>query len=84
MKPCQHFETLLTEKLFGELDALQEQQLNTHLAGCEACRAALAALQNVLQAVGKPARPHMPEHFWEGYWDRLRARMEKEEQPRAS
>ncbi len=84
MKPCQHFETLLTEKLFGELDALQEQQLNMHLAECDACRATLAELQSVLQTVGKPARPQMPEHFWEGYWDRLRARMEKEEQQSAS
>ncbi len=78
MKPCQHIEALLTEKLFGELGAPQEQQLNAHLSECAACRATLAELQNVLQAVGKPARPQMPEHFWEGYWDRLRTRMEKE------
>lgn len=84
MKSCQHFETLLTEKLFGELEAQSEQQLNTHLAECAACRATLAELQHVLHALGKPAPPQMPEHFWSGYWDRLRDRMATEMQPRDS
>lgn len=84
MKTCQQYENLLTEKLFGELEAHRAHELEQHLAECAACRATLAELQSVLQAVGKPARPHMPEHFWEGYWDRLRVRMEREPQAGAT
>lgn len=84
MKPCHHFEALLTEKLFGEIAAAREQELSAHLQGCAACRATLVELQNVLQAAGKPAQPELPEHFWAGYWDRLRVRMEREEQPQNS
>lgn len=84
MKSCQHYEALLTEKLFGEIAAAQAQELNAHLQTCAVCRATLADLQNVLQAMGKPAVPQMPEHFWAGYWDRLRERMASEAQPQGS
>jgi hypothetical protein len=84
MKPCTQFETLLTEKLFGELDASREHELNEHLQSCAACRATLAELQHVIQALGKPAPPQMPEHFWTGYWDRLRERMASESRPQSS
>ncbi len=84
MKPCHHYESLLTEKLFGEIAAEHEQELQAHLQTCAACRAALVELQSVLHALGKPAAPQMPEHFWTGYWDRLRERMAHEAPPQNS
>ena len=84
MKPCQPFETLLTEKLFGEIAPAHEQELDTHLQSCAACRATLGELQNILYKIGKPAPPQMSEHFWAGYWDRLRERMATEAQPQDS
>lgn len=84
MKPCQHYEALLTEKLFGEIAEAQALELEAHLRTCAACRAMLAELQNVLQTMGKPALPTLPEHFWAGYWDRLRERMANAEQAPSS
>jgi hypothetical protein len=77
--PCKKYESSIAAKIFGELNAADEQKLQTHLADCAACCAALAEMQQALNAVGAPIRPEMPEHFWEGYWHRLVARMEKDE-----
>ncbi len=77
--PCKKYEPWLAAKVFGDLRAADEQKLQAHLADCAKCRAALAKMQQVLSAMGAPIRPEMPEHFWEGYWHRLVARMEKDE-----
>ncbi len=78
--PCRKYEPWLAAKVFGDLDAADEQKLQAHLADCAKCRAALVEMQQALDTLGAPQRPEMPEHFWEGYWYRLVQRMEKEEQ----
>jgi hypothetical protein len=78
-KPCKKYESLLTAKVFGDLNAADEQKLQTHLATCVQCRHFLVEMENVLSNLGAPARPEMPEHFWEGYWHRLAQRLEKNE-----
>ncbi|MCI0695573.1 zf-HC2 domain-containing protein [candidate division KSB1 bacterium] len=77
--PCKKYEPWLVTKVFDELSAADEQKLQAHLADCAKCRAALGEMQQVLSAMGAPIRPEMPAHFWEGYWHRLVARMEKDE-----
>jgi len=77
--PCKKYEPSIAAKVFGDLSAADEQKLQAHLADCAKCRAALTEMQEVLSAVGAPRQPEMPEHFWEGYWHRLVARMEKDE-----
>lgn len=76
--PCKKYEPWIAAKVFGDLGAADEHKLQTHLAGCAKCRAALAEMQQVLSAMGAPIRPEMPKHFWEGYWHRLVERMEKD------
>jgi hypothetical protein len=77
--PCKKYESSIAAKIFGDLSAADEPKLQTHLSDCAKCRAALAEMQQALNAVGAPIRPEMPQHFWEGYWHRLVARMEKDE-----
>ncbi|MGH7599001.1 MAG: anti-sigma factor family protein [bacterium] len=77
--PCKKYEASIVAKIFGDLGAADEQKLQVHLADCTQCRAVLAEMQQALNAMGAPIRPAMPEHFWEGYWHRLVARMEKDE-----
>lgn len=84
MTNCQKYETLLIDKLFGELDALREEKLEAHLASCPTCRATLAEFREVRQSLGKPQRPDLPPHYWAGYWDRLSKRMEYEPPPSPS
>ncbi len=82
--PCTKYEALLSSKLFGDLTADERTRLETHLQSCAACREQLAALHNVLATMAEPARPEMPQHFWDGYWNRLIDRMEKEPAPASS
>jgi len=77
--PCKRYETALTAKIFGELNAGTERELNAHLGGCTACRNFLTEMEVVLGKLGAPQRPAMSEHFWESYWPRLTQRLEKEE-----
>ncbi len=81
MTNCQKYENLLIDKLFGDIDTRQEKQLEAHLASCPACRGMLAEFREVRETLGKPQRPDMPAHFWEGYWERLIKRMDHEPPP---
>lgn len=49
-KPCPEFETMLLDRAGGSLDDAAAARLETHLAGCEACRAEAAALAETLSA----------------------------------
>lgn len=82
--PCAKYEPLLAAKLFGDLDSGEQARLEEHLATCDSCREQWAAFQRVLSGIGRPARPEMPEHFWDGYWHRLIERMDKEPAPALS
>lgn len=77
--PCKKYETAVTAKIFGDLNAAAEDELNMHLSGCAACRNFLAEMEDVLGKLGAPQRPEMSEHFWESYWFRLTQRMENAE-----
>lgn len=77
--PCKNYESWIAAKVFGDLGAADEQKLQAHLDDCAKCRAVMAEMQQALSVMGAPIRPVMPEHFWEGYWHRLVARMEKDE-----
>lgn len=75
---CTKYEPLLAGKLFGDLSFDEQSRLEAHLHSCAACREQLAEWQGVLAVMGKPARPEIPQQFWDGYWHRLIQRMEKE------
>ncbi len=53
-RPCPEFETLLLDRAAGPIAAAAAARLETHLAGCEACRAEAAALQAALAAARLP------------------------------
>lgn len=54
-RPCPDFETMLLDGAAGALDAAAAARLESHLAGCEACRAEAAALESALGAARLPA-----------------------------
>jgi hypothetical protein len=53
-RPCPEHETALIDRAAGSLDAAATARLETHLAGCEACRAEAAALEAALAAARLP------------------------------
>ncbi len=58
-----------------DLDAAGEARVRDHLAGCAGCRAALLALDPLALFLDLRREP-LPERFWDGFQEGLRARLE--------
>jgi hypothetical protein len=56
---CHGYEERAIEMLYGELDPLDEQRFEAHVAGCEACRRELEELGRVRTAL-QSAAPDVP------------------------
>ena len=54
---CQHYEALIAEKLFGDLGPEDQQQLETHLEACSACRVLVREMEATLQIAAARTRP---------------------------
>jgi hypothetical protein len=79
MKACKKGRHLLVPALYGELDAEDKTFFENHLASCPACAAEFKGMRETLETMNRRVRPKPGEDFWEGYWDRLVRRMEKED-----
>jgi hypothetical protein len=84
MKDCKWCRSRLVEALYGELEAKEKDLFEKHTAACPACAAELKALAETLKTMDARVRPEPGQDFWDGYWDRLSRRMEKEERAKAA
>jgi hypothetical protein len=78
MKACKKCRELLVPALYGELESENETFLKNHLASCPACAAEFKGMTETLETMDQRTRPDPGKDFWDGYWDRLTRRMEKE------
>ncbi len=76
---CQHYEALIADKLFGDLGPEGAQRLETHLEACPACRALVREMETTLQITAARTRPEPSPAYWGAYYERLDARMRREE-----
>jgi len=79
MNDCQHYEALIADKLFGDLDLEDRQRLETHLTACPACRTLVHEMETTLQITAARTRPEPSAAYWEAYYERLDARMRYDE-----
>ncbi|HUU37427.1 MAG TPA: zf-HC2 domain-containing protein [Candidatus Desulfaltia sp.] len=79
MKACKKCRGLLVQAHYGELESKDKIFFENHLASCPACAAEFKAVTGTLKTMDRKARPEPGQEFWEGYWDRLSRRMEKED-----
>lgn len=73
--PCKQGEPLVQQALHGTLTEAEQLRLAHHTAVCPHCAAALREGQAVLDLMATRVRPEPPPAFWDGYHDRLLARM---------
>lgn len=78
MASCKFYRALLVDSLFGDISEEQQDQLQKHLHRCRRCSDELAGLQHTLELMYRKERPQQTKEFWDGYWERLRARMVRE------
>ncbi|MBN2408127.1 MAG: zf-HC2 domain-containing protein [Candidatus Aminicenantes bacterium] len=81
MKSCKRCRDLLLPALYGELASEDKAFFEDHLASCPVCAAEFRAMTETLKTMSRRVRPEPGQEFWEGYWDRLVRRMEKEDTP---
>jgi hypothetical protein len=78
MKECNRCRDLFVEALYDELDAEAKAFFANHLASCPTCAVEHKAMVETLQTMDTRVRPDPGRSFWDGYWDRLAGRMERE------
>lgn len=76
MNECRTYEPLIADLLFGELSEKDRVRLDAHLERCPACAEEVHAYQATLAVTVLHTQPEPEAAFWDGYYDRLAARME--------
>lgn len=68
----------MDEALLGELSPQDKSSLDSHVASCPSCASEYESLRATLRIMGGRERPDPGREFWDGYWDRLADRMDRE------
>jgi hypothetical protein len=79
---CRECENQMVEALYGELEAEARGRFDAHLEECPVCRRLFAGLQSTLEVLDRRERRDPGQAYWDGYWNRLGARMEAERDAR--
>jgi len=79
MSKCKKSRDLFDEAYLNELNKEQTLFLETHLRDCAKCRSEFNETFSMLNLMSKKVRVEPEPAFWDGYWARLKERMEKEE-----
>jgi hypothetical protein len=84
MIDCEKCRERMIEALYGELGEDDNASFDAHLGSCALCAAEFKAMTATLELLDKRERPDPGPAFWEGYWDRLSKRLDKEMSPAPS
>src|SRR5690349_4641018 len=69
---------LIVEALYGELDAPSLQDFENHLATCAECATLFEEMRATGAAMHERRRPDPGDDYWNSYYTRLEARMQRE------
>ena len=84
MIDCDKCRERMIEALYGELGEDDKASFDAHLGSCALCAAEFEAMTATLELLDKRERPDPGPAFWDGYWDRLSKRLDKEMSPAPS
>lgn len=75
---CRECEDRFVEALYEELDGEAKDRFDEHVATCPDCAESWARMQSTLRVMDGRERPDPGQAYWDGYYHRLTARMERE------
>lgn len=78
MNRCRHWQKRIPEAIYGELDAKTRESLERHFTACEECAGLYRKMAAAIRMMEVRPAPDRPPQFWEGFWDRLEARMARD------
>ncbi len=79
MTNCAKCRDMMIEALYGELGAAEKDFLDTHLTSCPDCASEYSILGATLKVMDRRERRDPGSAFWDGYWERLNRRLERED-----
>jgi len=78
MIKCRAVRKSLPQLLYGELEGGAGDAVRRHLDACPRCAGIYRGLQETVRTMDEKKFSDPGPEFWDGYWDRLRLRMERE------
>ena len=81
MRRSEAYETLLADRLFADLSTAEQTQLEAQLLASEDAAETLRSLQATLRLMAERQRPAPPPAVFDGYYDRLTQRLDREAAP---
>lgn len=78
MMNCPKCKDMMIEALYGELQPAERELFDAHLRSCPDCASEYSVLGATLRVMDKKRTPDPGAAFWDGYWARLAARMDRE------
>lgn len=77
---CRECEELIAVAIYDEMDEDTRRRFQSHLDACPECAQTYSEMRSTLRAMDERERPDPGQAYWDGYWNRLTARMEREEE----
>lgn len=81
---CRECEKLLVDVVYDKADDDAKSLFDAHVDSCPDCARLYADMRTTLSAMDRRERKDPGQAYWDGYWNRLTARMEREETERRS
>ncbi len=75
MIKCSACKDRMIEALYGELGPAEREVFDEHLRACRDCASEYSLLGATLRVMDRRHRPDPGREFWDGYWDKLEARL---------
>ena len=78
MSDCERYQNMFVDALYEELSTEDKPVLEKHLKECDSCRNEYDEMAATMDTMSRRIRPEPDPEFFDGYWDRLAKRMDKE------
>lgn len=78
MSDCKKYKDMFVDTLYGELSLEDKPVFEKHLKECALCRQEYEEISATMDTMSQRLRPEPEAEFFDGYWDRLAKRMDKE------
>ena len=75
---CERAHELMVDALYGELGTQDAHDFNLHVSSCTACASVYEEMRATGAAMHERRRPDPGEDYWNDYYARLEARMQRE------
>jgi len=83
MSSCRAFRKRIPDALYRGLSGRRKERFDQHRDACTGCATEYAQAVRAVYLAGRRSRPDPGQAFWDGYWDRLQARLSREERREA-